>query len=93
MLNDTEEKSNIPTAINNDGYVPVGNDASSVPDKYLSSPKKKAAVKEDEVSCHMQEDGVDSTTNSMCQKDIKEVQRHEVSSGIACNYNHDGKEG
>ena len=42
--------SDIPTAIINDGDVPVGNDVSSVPDKYLSSPKKKATVKEDEVS-------------------------------------------
>jgi len=80
MLNDTEEKSNIPTAIINDGDVPVGNDVSSVPDKYLSSPKKKAVVKKDGVSCHMQKDGFDSTENSMGQKDVEKVQRHEVSS-------------
>ena len=80
MLNDTEEKSDIPTAIIDHGDVPVGNDVSSVPNKYLRSPKKKAAVKEDEVSRHKQKDEVDSTKNSMGQKDVKEVQRHEVAS-------------
>ena len=72
--------SDISTAIINNGYVPVGNKISSVSDKYLSSPKKNAAVGEDEVSHHMQKDGVDSTDNSIGQKDVEEVQRHEVAS-------------
>ena len=40
--------SDIPTAIINDGDVPVGNAVSSVPDKYLSSPKKKKKKKRKE---------------------------------------------